>query len=52
LAKRDSTNGMEYAPGVTGKRSYRVSERYLADHIAPLVAKGRSTGPGPLHGPS
>lgn len=42
MARRDNIKGIEYAAGVTGKRSYRVSEQYLADHIVPLVAKGRT----------
>lgn len=33
--------GVEYAPGIIGKRIYRVSERYVADHIAPLIASHR-----------
>jgi hypothetical protein len=35
------TKGLEYGPGVVGKRMFRVSERYIADHIAPLIEAHR-----------
>lgn len=35
--KTDEPKGVEYAPGVVGKRLFRVSERYVADHVAPLI---------------
>lgn len=33
--------GLEYAPGIIGKTLFRVSERYVADHLAPLIASHR-----------
>lgn len=35
------TSGINYRPGVPGKYLYRVSERYLIDHIAPLISARR-----------
>jgi len=32
-----ASKGIEYGPGTTGKGLFRVSERYVADHVAPLV---------------
>ncbi|MGH9090288.1 MAG: hypothetical protein ACRDZR_02735 [Acidimicrobiales bacterium] len=42
MGNEKETKGIEYRPGVTGKKLFRVSERYVADHIAPLV-KARRT---------
>lgn len=33
--------GLEYAPGVIGKKQFRVSEAYVAQHVAPLIAARR-----------
>lgn len=38
---RSGRAGLQYAPGVIGKTLYRVSERYVADHLAPLIASHR-----------
>jgi len=35
------TKGIEYRPGVRGKKLFRVSERYVAEHVAPLVESRR-----------
>jgi hypothetical protein len=40
--ERPEKAGLEYAPHVIGKRMYRVSERYVADHVAPLIASHRA----------
>jgi hypothetical protein len=39
--RKDTDNGIEYAPGIVGKTLFRVSERYVADHVAPLIAGRR-----------
>lgn len=39
--RKTEPNGLEYAPGIYGKHSFRVSEQYLVDHVAPLIKRGR-----------
>lgn len=39
--RKTEPKGLEYAPGVYGKHSFRVSEQYLVAHAAPLVKRGR-----------
>lgn len=41
MASDNETKGIEYRPGVTGKKLFRVSELYLAEHVAPLVKSRR-----------
>ena len=35
------SKGIEYRSGVVGKKLFRVSERYVADHVSPLIAARR-----------
>ena len=37
-----ASRGLEYAPGVVGKTLFRVSEQYVADHVAPLITSRRA----------
>jgi hypothetical protein len=41
LMDHDETKGIEYRPGVTGKKLFRISEKYVADHVAPLIEARR-----------
>lgn len=40
--KGDDTPGIEYAPGIVGQGTFRVRERCVADHLAPLISTGRA----------
>jgi len=44
MPPRDESDkrGTTYGPGIVGKTLFRVSEQYLADHLAPLVTKRRT----------
>ena len=43
MAKRKTEPaGLEYGPGIYGKHLFRVSEQYVADHVARLVKRGRA----------
>jgi hypothetical protein len=35
------TKGLQYAPGITGKHVFRVSEQYVAEHVAALISRRR-----------
>jgi len=41
MSTETESKGIEYRPGVVGKKLFRVSERYVAEQIAPLLEARR-----------
>lgn len=42
MTSDDTTPGIEYAPGIVGKGTFRIRERCVADRLAPLISARRA----------